>query len=321
MKLHIMTSSLLAIGLLSGCGQDFQPLSSLNSSSSSKSGTVQPETVSSKILQDVGRSLQHSSDVGTVPALTEAQIAALIQSATLSLQNSGVSSSTDLQALLPIIIQKLTKSLADHQIKGTSPENAELIAAIGKSILSSVTQMNGATPPPELVALITKALFQNLPTAGITNGNLSTVAGGLMNSLVAHLGQQGIPTNLLTSLLQSASSGATLGIGNLNLRNLTSAQITEILRQIGQGSTQGLTRLSGISSNNELLQVLIEAVTYGAQSGLNQSGLNQNGVGVSISQLLASLITGQETGLSNSNLSDAKKRPLATFLQILLSRL
>jgi hypothetical protein len=319
MKSVIAVSSLFAVGLLSACGQNFQSLGTASATSSQQSSSAaQSNSVSDKILQDVATDLRQKSLLSS-SGLSETQIQTLIQTATAGLQSSGLASATNLQTLLPGLVGQLTQSLGKLPLGHSNQQIADLLSTIEQSVIGSAGTLPSSLTKADLMSLISKSLFQNLPAAGISTGNLSGVAGTVMNTLIAQLGQQGLSQASLATLVQSLTSGATLGVGNLHAWNLTGTQIAGILQQIGVGSTQGLSTLPAAIANGDVLQTLINSVVNGATQGLNQS----SGVkaGLNVGQLLSSLIAGQATGLSNSGLSSAQQKPASLLLQLLLSRL
>lgn len=304
--------------MLSACAPGFQTLPGGVASSASSAFGVQENAVSNKILDDVAEDLRKNAVTTAQAGLSEAEIRSLIESTKASLQAGGLGSVTDLRALLPGLVGSLSQSLGKLHLGASSPQVAELIATIGQSVLGSSTSLPTSVSKTELMELISKSLFQNLPATGVSSGNLSGVAGTVMNQLVAHLGQQGLSTTSLSTLLQSLTSGAALGVGNLNLGSISGTQIQEILRQIGLGSAQGLSGVASGTSGGDVLKTLINSVVNGATQGLNQSAGAKKGLDVK--QLLTSLISGQATGLADSGVSTEKQKPASLLLQLLLSR-
>ncbi len=328
MKMKILIVSLFAAGFLSGCGKNFQTTAPLSSAPVSVTPAPQVSgqtVVSNKILQDIANGLLQQSN-GVLPSgLTPSQIQSLILSASSALHAGGLANNQNVHSLLPTLIQGLTQGLGNLQLGGTNSQNAALLAMIGKLVLGSALHLNGVGLTAELVQLVTQSLFQNLPAAGVSNGDLSQVAGAIMNGLIGHLGQQaglqGLPNTLLSSLLQSLTSGATLGIGQLNLANLGTTLISDILHQMGVGSANGISGLVDSNGSSQLVQSLITAIVNGAQSGLVQGIGNQPNLGLDIKQLLGNLISGQHAGVSASPMPAAQQQVAAAFLQFLLSRI
>jgi hypothetical protein len=321
MKFKIIASSLLVAGLVSGCGNHFEVAPPSEIISTNPLAPLQSNSASNKILHDVATGLQQNTVSTTGTSLTDAQIQALIQTAAAAIQAQGLAGSSDLNALLPVIIQGLTQAIGNLQISGSNPQIADLMASIGKLLIGSVTSGNSAGIGNDVVQLISQSLFKNLPSAGVSSGNLSQVSGSLMSFLVAHLSQLGLSIGPLSGLLQSLASGATMGVGGINAGNLGATLISDILNQIGAGSIQGLAGAGGMSAGSAIVQTLLGAIVNGAKLGLSASLGPQVGIGLDIAQLLISLISGQSAGMASSSMPSVQQQLISTFLQLLASKI
>jgi hypothetical protein len=324
MKTYLLGSSLLAAVMLSACGGKFQAtsLSDVTQGSSSDSQSAadgsQTATMSQKVLQDIGTGLRQKSIASLAGiSLSNAQIQALLNAGAAAVVANGLGNSTNINALTPVIVQGITQALSG-QVSGNSTQMANLISAIGTAALDAVLKQNTGVLSNALVKEIATKLFQNISAGGIDKAALSDVSGILMSSLVNHLSQKGYQTPQLTTLLSSLSSGAVLGVGNLNLKALGLAALNDILKNIGAGSVQGLT---GLNSSSDILQALISAMTSGSQTGLNQVLGANTTLGATLNQLLSSVISGQSANLGSLPISSLKQQLISAVLQLILSKI
>lgn len=321
MKSRYLILGITTASMLSACGGKFNaPISSESSPAPSSAsapapsatGTTDTVAPSNKVLQTFGTSLRQKS------LLSESQIQALLNSANTAINANGLSSSTDINALIPIIIQGMSQNLGTAIPGLNSSQIATLISGLGTSAIdTSMLSSNGALSS-NLVQTISTTLFQNLSAAGIPNGNLSSASNVLMSSLVAALGKSGVQSTTLSSLLQSLSSGAVLGIGNLNIANMGSSTLSDILNRIGAGSIQGL---AGVSSNSGVLQTLINSLTAGSQSGLSQVLGSNASMNLNLNQLLSSVISGQSANLGSLGINSTEQQVIALLLQLIQSKI
>lgn len=318
MKSRYLILSVTAVSMLSACGGKFNAPVSLESSPATNSGaSTLPSTAdntapSNKVLESFGTSLRQKS------LLSESQVLALLGSGAAAINANGLSSSTDVNALLPIIIQGISQNIGTTIPGLSSSQIATLISGLGTSAIDASLISSGGALSGNLVQTISTTLFQNLSAAGVSNGNLSSVSSVLMSSLVAYLGKSGVPSSNLTNLLQSLSSGAVLGVGNLNIANIGSVVLSDILNKIGAGSIQGL---SGISMNSGDLQTLISSLTSGSKSGLSQVLSSHSSMSLNLNQLLSSVISGQSANLGNLGLNSTEQQVIAILLQVLLAKI
>ena len=210
-KAKIAVTSLVCLGMLSACS----PASPHESGSDSQSGAsqAQPAAASQQMLNDMGATLRTQSASSGV-SLTEAQILALLMSGQSALSAAHLLDSNDFSAFIPVLLQGLSQGVGGLNLSN-SAQMSQLLALIGNGTLSSLLG-SGNSIPSDLISTITNSLFKNLPLAGVTSGNLSTVVGSLMNSLIARVGQNtNGSTNDLSSIIQSLISGAMTGVGGL----------------------------------------------------------------------------------------------------------
>lgn len=318
MKSRYMILSITAVSMLSACGGSFNAPTSLDSPSSNNSSTSAPPSAvnnaapSNKVLQDVGVSLRQKS------LLSEPQVQALLSSGAAAISANGLSSSSDINALLPVIIQGISQNIGVSIPGLNSSQIAALLSGLGTSAIDAALVSANGQLSSGLVQSISATLFQNLSAAGVSNGNLSSVSNVLMSSLVSYLGNSGFQSSALSTLLQSLSSGAVLGVGNLNMASIGSALLSDILNKIGAGSIQGL---SGISSSSNVLQTLINSLTAGSQSGLSQVLNSNSSIKLSLSQLLSSVVSGQSANLGKLGLNSMEQQVISLLLQVLLSKI
>lgn len=318
MKSRYLILSITAVSMLSACGGKFNaPVSSESSPATNSGASTLPSTAdntvpSNKVLETFGTSLRQKS------LLSEPQVLALLTSGAAAINASGLNSSTDVNALLPIIIQGISQNIGTTIPGLSSSQIATLIAGLGTAAMDASQISSGGALSSNLVQTISTTLFQNLSAAGVSNGNLSSVSNVLMRSLVAYLGKSGVSSSGLNSLLQSLSSGAVQGVGNLNIASIGSVVLSDILNKIGAGSIQGL---SGTAISSSDLQTLISSLTSGSKSGLSQVLSSHSSLGLSLSQLLSNVISGQSANLGNLGLNSTEQQVIAILLQVLLSKI
>lgn len=313
LKTKMVLTSLACLGMLSACS----PASPRDSAVDAQTGAsqAQPASASQQMLNDVGATLRIQSANSGV-SLTEAQILALLNSGQSALAASHLLDSNDFSVFIPVLLQGLSQGVGGLNISN-SAQLSQLLALIGNGTLSSLLG-SGNSISSDLISTITDSLFKNLPVAGVTSGNLSSIVGSLMNSLIAKVGQN---TNGsisdLSSVIQSLMSGAMTGVGDLP--NIGSLDLNTIIQQIASGAVGGLSGITlpgGFSPIN--LQTLLTAITSGSQSGLLQVIAGNLGAGFDMNSLLHSLLQGQISGLQglpvNSNI-------LQTLIAFLLSYL
>ncbi|MBS1970028.1 MAG: hypothetical protein JSU04_06955 [Bdellovibrionales bacterium] len=317
MKSRYLILGITAASMLSACGGKFNAPNSVESSPANNSASIPDSTTgntvpSNKVLQTFGTSLRQKS------SLSESQVLALLNSGAVAINASGLGSSTDVNALIPIIIQGISQNIGTTIPGLNSSQIATLISGLGTSAIEASLVSSGGAISNSLIQNISTTLFQNLSAAGVSNGNLSSVSSVLMSSLVSYLGTSGLPSANLSALLQSLSSGAVLGVGNLNVASLGSVILSDILNKIGAGSIQGL---SGISSSSSVLQTLINSLTAGSQSGLSQVVSSNSSLGLNLNQLLSNVISGQSANLGKLGLNPTEQQVISVLLQLLLAKI
>ena len=318
MKRSRIILGLTAITVLSACGSKFDANSAPSSESNGISSIADaapvaeaPATTSEKVIQDIGKDLREKS------MLSEEQIAALLASATSAVKSGGLSSSNSVNMVLPTIIQGITQGLGKQGLGADSAKLTNLISLIGKIAIDTTMISSGGALSAGMLKVLATTLFQNLGSAGGNAGNLSGISGTLMSTLVAHIGKGGFQAADLSTLLQSLSSGAVLGVGNLNLSGLGGQLVSDIVKQIGAGS---ITGLSGVSNNSAILQTLIGAINQGSQSGLSQIVGKFSGSGLNLKDLLSTLIAGQTSKIGALPVGSIQQNVISLLLQALLSK-
>ncbi len=317
MKSRYALLSITAVSMLSACGGKFNAPVSAESAPVNNSAAVPPTAAentapSNKVLQTFGTSLRQKS------LLSESQLLTLLNSGAVAINAKGLSSSTDVNALIPIIIQGMSQNIGATVPGLSGPQIATLVSGLGTSAIETSLLSSGGGLSSGLIQNISTTLFQNLSAAGVSNGSLSSVSSTLMSSLVSSLGASGLPATNLSALLQSLSSGAVLGIGNLNIANIGSGVLSDILNKIGAGSIQGL---SGFSNSSSVTQMLINSLTAGSQSGLSQFLSSNSSMGLNLNQLLSSVIAGQSANLSKLGLNSTEQQLISVLLQALLAKI
>ena len=183
MNTKILVTGFLALGLLAGCGGNNLTTSSpgSNSTSDASQGVVdQPaaqQYASQKMLADLKADLQKSS-VGVSgqgvqklsAGLSSSQIATIISSAAMALNNAGLGQSNDLAAIIPALIQGASLGA------GTlgSSNIASLISLIGNSTLNSLVNQSTGSVAQNLLQTVAQSVFANLSNAGISRSEEHT---------------------------------------------------------------------------------------------------------------------------------------------------
>ncbi|MEK2644532.1 hypothetical protein [Bdellovibrio sp. BCCA] len=334
MNKQVIVSALLAIGFLAGCNNNLAPLKATNDGSQEAASTapVVNNSEAQKMLNNIEAALkEHSVDHNVATKITNqklssglmldsSQISMILGMAGSALNGSGLGNSNDLSAIIPVLIGGATQGAGNIGLP--SSQLSDLLGIIGNGSLSSIlnsTTGTGGGLPTGLIQTLTGSLFQNLPVAGVTSGNISQVAGSLISSLTGNLGNTGLGGTDLSSIIQSISSGATLGIGK---SGFNSSMLTSILGQIGMGSVTGI---SGINlpggMNTSMLQNLLGAFTSGSNFGLGQLAGSQVINNSMISTLLGSLTQGQSAALPSTGMGTSQQQMMMTFMQMLLANL
>ncbi|WP_374029819.1 hypothetical protein [Bdellovibrio bacteriovorus] len=335
MNKQVIVSALLAIGFLAGCNNNLTPLSATNDRSSQEAASTAPAVNNSeaqKMLHNIEAALkEHSVDNNVAAKITNqklpsglmldsSQISMILGMAGSALNGAGLGNSNDLSAIIPVLIGGATQGAGNIGLP--SSQLSDLLGVIGNGSLSSILNSasgTGSGLPTGLIQTLTGSLFQNLPLAGVTSGNISQVAGSLMSSLTGNLGNTGLGGADLSSIIQSISSGATLGIGK---SGFNSSLLNSILGQIGMGSVTGI---SGINlpggMNTSMLQTLLSAFTSGSNFGLGQLAGSQVINNSMISTLLGSLTQGQSAALPSTGMNSSQQQMMMMFMQMLLANL
>ena len=337
----LLIAALVTIGMLTGCNNNLSTLNSPEGSSSNESlAVVQPDSEAQKMLADLEATLKSNSQSAgmtkvqnklNLPALNldASQISTIMGFATASVNNAGLASSNDISAILPALIGGASQGVGNLNLP--AGQISSLMGLIGNgsltSILGSSGVLGGTTGgaiPTDLISMLSGSLFQNLPIAGIPTSGLPTASGSLMALLTGGLGSTGLGTGGLSSIISSLTSGATGGIGGLQLPGLNSSLLSSIFGQLGSGSVTGISGITlpgGLNSN--ILQTLLGSVTSGANLGLGGL-IGAGGTGVSsnlITTLLGSLTSGQTGALPNLGLGTGQTQGISGFLQLLLGSL
>jgi hypothetical protein len=69
------------------------------------------------------------------------------------------------------------------------------------------------------------------------------------------------------------------------------------------------------------LQTLISSLTSGSKSGLSQVLSSHSSLGLSLSQLLSNVISGQSANLGKLGLNSTEQQVIAILLQVLLAKI
>lgn len=319
MKTKVLTLTTLLPALLVGCGGSFSANESLQNSSSNVEAPAEVMSSAKIMMTDLesslrGKEISQSSltkmqaqATSTNLNLNEAQIQTILAAVSQALQGAQLTSSNDLQAILPVLIQGATQGVG--VLKLDSALLAPILAAVGNSSLNSIVNLSNGAVPTELLEMLTSSLFANLGQAGVSGDGISLIADKVIESLLAKLGVTDLDANGFQDVLKSLASGSIAGLDKLKLSEVV---MKAVMAKLGSGSLSGLTSLvssltSSTGTGSSLLSGLLDAFTEGVNEKLQKSK-----TGTLLSTLLSSYLNGINN--SQSQAAASTSSPIKTII-------
>ncbi|MBX3018193.1 MAG: hypothetical protein KF767_09915 [Bdellovibrionaceae bacterium] len=249
--------------------------------------------------------------------LTDAQIKVILATTQMSLEESGVSQSDNLEALIPAIVKGATLGIGALQL-GNTAGLTNILSSVANSILNSIVNVSGEQAPSNLLGQLTNALFSSLGQSGVTSSNITSVSNNLISSMLSRLSESNLSSMGLENLVQTLAGGVVTGLGQTGM---STNLFQTVLNSLGKGSLSGLTGLvtnvlgavTAGSASSDWLGSLMQAVTTGISGAINMltgEGSLQGGAGNFLNAFLQGLsgqnltqtpVTGETPAANNSS--------------------
>jgi hypothetical protein len=287
-----VTSSILACGTSDPAKQSTE-----NQAYSIQSVESEPmSAINQKLFADIEATLQNPTQLNSagVSNLGNADIANILGNGKLALFQNGLLGSSDLSAILPILMSGSAKGIGGLGFLDGS-QKTDLFALIGGGALPSL--IGGNLTGGNAGEILSSSLFQNLPNLGLGAGALPTQSGSLMESLMAQFGGSSLggvlgggmmlpPGSDIADWMKGISLGAVSGVGGINLPGFGSGQLQDALRLISAGGVNGIINMPGMNPINFMglnipngnLTQLLEQFTKGSTLGVGGLPFNPQGL-------------------------------------------
>lgn len=309
MKKNISLAFVLVAGMLAGCGKQFQLSPVLDDSSSALAVPVdvKPKSAAATMIADLESNLRGVRVVGSTQsklqvkasakalAISDSEIAVILSTVTMALENSNLMSSNDLSSIIPVLVQGASLGIGTLQSTDKN-QLSNLLAAVGNSAINSIVNMSDSGVSTSLLQDLANSLFKGFSSSGVSKANISGVANSVIASLLGRLSESDLAASGFDTVLKSLASGAVTGLGQLNLG---STLFSTVLNSLGSGSFSGIGNLvtsvlgAGANTNSgaNWMSTLLNSFTSGIQGGLG--GVQQSGAtGGGIAGLLSSFLSG-----------------------------
>ncbi len=328
MMIRNVLGFILLAGILSACQSGFAPVSgAANNTQASSSNPPSPASIvvdqskAHKMLLDLSSQLSVKANAGLF-ALTPTQIANLISQIEAELAAAHLSSSNDLNLILPILMAGASSAIGGLNLSSVT-DISSLLSSIANSYLASALKLSSGQISLAQIESLAASLFANLSKSGVAQSDLSSLANSVMSLLLGDIASTGLASigPALESIVQSIASGAITGLGK---SGISSDLLNSILNDLGAGGFSGISNLINSLSGKGLastLESLLKAFAAGSNSGLsNIIGILASGGSSSqiLNQLLMSLLGGMSGAANNSGSPQNAISLIASFIEMLI---
>jgi hypothetical protein len=234
--------------------------------------------------------LYSTSDV----TLTSSQIESITNTAFFAVKNYGYADSTDLIAIIPLIVQGAESKLSDLGISSES-DKTTIINTIVKSVILSMSGRDqylndssaesGLTAKETLLNNITETAISYLDEAGISS-DITGCLGSIVANIVGSLDDAGLVSTELEGVISTISAGA---VGSLdNISGVSIDNLSDMVSQVAFSATGALGNISMTDYDSDDLSGMVNKITAGATGALgniSMSGYDSDDLSTMVSKI------------------------------------